>query len=103
MLIDVMSVVAKVVNSILSRSLHHHQFQTLMDEVNKHYGNLLYFSEVVGPCCYVCVCDLQRRIGNFLHQKNLPYANQFSGPRWFTRVALFMDSTVHLNDCIVEL
>ena len=31
---------------ILSCSLNHLQFQALMDEVNVHYGDLLYFSEV---------------------------------------------------------
>ncbi|KAG0727272.1 General transcription factor II-I repeat domain-containing protein 2 [Chionoecetes opilio] len=46
-LTDVMSVVVKVVNSILSRSLNHRQFQALTDEVNAHYGDLLYFCEVL--------------------------------------------------------
>ena len=45
-LVGVMSVVVKVVNSILSRSLNHRQFQALMDEVNVHYNHLLYFCEV---------------------------------------------------------
>ena len=38
-LVDVMSVVVKVVNSILSRSLNHHQFQALVDEVDVQYGD----------------------------------------------------------------
>ncbi|XP_076039321.1 general transcription factor II-I repeat domain-containing protein 2-like [Oratosquilla oratoria] len=45
-LVDVMSVVVKVVNSILSRSLNHRPFQILMDEVNVHYNDLLYLCEV---------------------------------------------------------
>ena len=45
-LVDVMSVVVKVVNSILSRSLNHRQFQGLVDEVDVQYGDLLYFCEV---------------------------------------------------------
>ena len=44
-LVDVMSVVVNVINSILSRSLHHRQFQALVDEVNVQYGDLLYFCE----------------------------------------------------------
>ena len=39
-LVDVMSVVVKVVNSILSRSLNHRQFQALVDEVDVQYGDL---------------------------------------------------------------
>ncbi|KAG0716710.1 Cytosolic Fe-S cluster assembly factor NUBP1 [Chionoecetes opilio] len=45
-LTDVTSVVVKVVNSILSRSLNHRQFQALTDQVNAHCGDLLYFCEV---------------------------------------------------------
>ena len=40
-LVDVMSVVVKVVNSILSRSLNHRQFHALVDEVDVQYGDLL--------------------------------------------------------------
>ena len=40
-LVDVMSVVVKVVNSILSRSLNHRHFQALVDEVDVQYGDLL--------------------------------------------------------------
>ena len=40
-LVDVMSVVVKVVNSILSRSLNHRQFQAQVDEVDVQYGHLL--------------------------------------------------------------
>ena len=47
-LVDVMSVVVKAVNYILSRSLNHRQFQSLMDEV-ENYGDLLYFSEMRWP------------------------------------------------------
>ena len=40
-LVDVMSVVVKVVNSILSQSLNHRQFQALVDEIDVQYGDLL--------------------------------------------------------------
>ncbi|XP_076058534.1 general transcription factor II-I repeat domain-containing protein 2A-like [Oratosquilla oratoria] len=49
--LDVMSVVVKVVDPILSRSLSHHQLQVLMDKVNVHYSDLLYFCKVCWLSC----------------------------------------------------
>ncbi|KAG0718983.1 General transcription factor II-I repeat domain-containing protein 2 [Chionoecetes opilio] len=105
-LTDVMSVVVKVVNSILSRSLNHRQFQTLIDEVNAHYGDLLYFCEVrwlSHGAMLSRVCDLQQEIATFLCQKNLPGADNFSNPQWLARLALLTDITTHLNDLNVKL
>lgn len=45
-LVDVISITVKVVNAILSRSLRHRQFRTLLEEATTHYGDLLYFCEV---------------------------------------------------------
>ena len=43
---DVMKVVVKAVNLILSRGLNHRQFQQLLLEVESQYSDLLYFCEV---------------------------------------------------------
>ena len=105
-LVDVMSVVVKVVNSILSLSLNHRQFQALMDEVNANYGNLLYFCEVRSlsrGAMLSRVCDLQQEIGTFLRQKNLPHADHFADPQWLARLALLMDITTHLNGLNMKL
>uniref|UniRef100_UPI00358E1D8A general transcription factor II-I repeat domain-containing protein 2-like n=1 Tax=Myxine glutinosa TaxID=7769 RepID=UPI00358E1D8A len=105
-LVGVMSVVVKVVNSILSRSLNHRQFQALMDEVNVHYNDLLYFCEVrwlSRGAMLSRVCDLQQEIATFLRQKNLPHADQFSDPRWLARLALLTDITAHLNTLNIKL
>ncbi|XP_076061569.1 general transcription factor II-I repeat domain-containing protein 2-like [Oratosquilla oratoria] len=99
-LVDVMSVVVKVVNSILSRNLNRRQFQVLMDEVNVHYNDLLYFCEVrwlSRGAMLSRLCDLQQEISTFLLQKNPPHADQFSDPRWLARLAMFTDIPVHLN------
>ncbi|XP_076042351.1 general transcription factor II-I repeat domain-containing protein 2B-like [Oratosquilla oratoria] len=99
-LVDVMFVVVKVVNSILSRSLNHGQFQVLMDEVNVHYNDLLYFCEVrwlSRGAMLSRLCDLQQEIATFLRQKNLPHADQFSDPRWLARLVLITGITAHLN------
>ena len=105
-LVDVMSVVVKVVNSILSRSLNHRQFQALVDEVEMQHSDLLYFCEVrwlSRGAMLSRVCDLQKEIATFLRQKNLRYADQFFDRRWFSRLALLTDITTHLNALDVKL
>ncbi|XP_050733317.1 general transcription factor II-I repeat domain-containing protein 2-like [Eriocheir sinensis] len=105
-LVDVMSVVVKVVNSILSHSPNYRQFQVLMNEVNVHYNDLLYFCEVrwlSRGAMLSRVWDLQQDIATFLRQKNLPHAYHFSDPRWLTRLALLTDITTHLNALNVKL
>ena len=105
-LVDVMGVVVKVVNSILSRSLHHRQFQALVDEVNVQYGDLLYFCEVrwlSRGAMLSHVCGLQKEIATFCRQKNLSHADQLFDPRWLARLALLTDITTHLNAINVKL
>ncbi|XP_076035394.1 general transcription factor II-I repeat domain-containing protein 2-like [Oratosquilla oratoria] len=94
--VDVMSVVVKVVNS----SLNHCQFQLLMDEVNVHYNDLFYICEVRWLSRWAtlsCLCDLQQEIATFLHQKNLPHADQLSDTRWLAHLSLLTDITAHMN------
>ena len=83
-LTDVMSVVVKVVNSILPSSLNYRQFQALTHDFNTHYGDLLYFCKV----CWLShgamlsrVCNLQQEIATFHRQKNLPGTYHFSNPQ----------------------
>lgn len=70
--VDVMSVVVKVVNSILSHGLNHRQFRLLLEEVNEHYIDLFFFCEVrwlSRGAMLSRVCDLKQEIANFLQQK----------------------------------
>ena len=64
-LTDLLSIAVKVVNFILSSSLTHSQFSVMTDEVNAHYGNLLYFWDVrwlSQEAMLFRVCDLQQEI-----------------------------------------
>ena len=99
-LVDVMTVVVKVVNSILSCSLNHCQFQALVDEVGVQYGDLLYFCKVrwlSRGAMLSRVCDLHTEIATFLRQKNLHYADHFFDPRWLARLALVGPTDGHHN------
>ena len=104
-LVDIMSVVVKVVNSILYRSLNHRQFQAVVDEVNVQYGDLLYFCEVrwlSRGAILTRVCGLQKEIATFRRQKNLSHADQLFDLRWLARLALLTDITTHLKTLNVK-
>jgi hypothetical protein len=105
-LADVMSVVIKVVNSLLSSSLKHRRFRALLDEVNAEYGDLLYFSQVrwlSRAAVLSRVCELQWEIAAFLEENGLPYAENFSDKKWLARLAFLTDMTSHLNTLNVNL
>ena len=72
-LVDVMSVVVKVVNAILSRSLNHRKFQALVDEVDMQYGDLLakFAGWVEEHCCPVCA-TCRRRSPPFFVRRIFP-------------------------------
>ena len=74
-LVDVMSVVVKVVNSILSRSLNHCSRHWLTRSTCSTAICFKYFCEVrwLGRGALMSrVCDLQKEIATFLRQMNLP-------------------------------
>ena len=103
---DVMGVVVKAVNSILSRSLNHRQFQALLDEAEAAYGDLLYFCEVRWLSrgrMLARVWDLRSEIADFLEQKRLPFAAEFRDPVWLGQLAFLADITQELNVLNVRL
>ena len=71
---DVMKVVVKTVNIILSRGLNHRQFRNLLDEIESQYSDLLYFCEVrwlSRGAMLERVFDLREEIALFLEEKNV--------------------------------
>lgn len=99
-LVDVMSVVVKSVNAILSGSLKHRQFQALLEEASANYGDLVYFCEVRWLSrgnMLARVFELHVEIGTFLAQKKLPNAALFTDPSWIAQLAFLADLTGHLN------
>ena len=73
-LVDVMSVVVKVVNSILSRSLNHRQFQTLVVEVDVQFALLLQSSlaESMSHACCPVYATCRRRSPPFFVRRLFP-------------------------------
>uniref|UniRef100_A0A8C4WQP7 HAT C-terminal dimerisation domain-containing protein n=1 Tax=Eptatretus burgeri TaxID=7764 RepID=A0A8C4WQP7_EPTBU len=81
---EVMGVVVKVVNFIISRGLNHRQVRDFLEAAKAQYGDLLYHCEV--RC-------LSR--GSMLAR--------FSDPDWFSRLAFLTDLFHHLNELNLQL
>jgi hypothetical protein len=96
---DVMDVVVKAVNVILSRGLNHRQFRQLLSEAENQYGDLLYFCDVrwlSRGAMLERVYALREDIATFLESKNVN-ATEFRDPKWLSRLAFLVDLTSHLN------
>jgi hypothetical protein len=102
---DVMDVVVKAVNVILSRGLNHRQFRQLLSEAENQYGDLLYFCDVrwlSRGAMLERVYALREDIATFLESKNLN-ATEFRDLKWLSRLAFLVDLTSHLNHLNLQL
>ena len=78
----VMSIVVKIVNTILSRSLNHRQFQELLNEIKAQHTDLKYFCEVRWLSRGTMLerfFELLKEIQDFLVNKGMDYP-QLSDP-----------------------
>ena len=102
---DVMSMVVKTVNLILSRGLNHRQFRQLLLEAESQYGDLLYFCNVRWLSrgdMLLRVYQLKEEIVTFLEQKKLN-ASEFRDQNWICNLAFLVDVTSHLNKLNLQL
>ena len=102
---EVMNVVVKVVNLILSKGLKHRQFQQLLLEVDSQYSDLLYFCEVRWLSRGKMLerfFELLNEINIFLEMKNIGRP-ELRDPAWVANLAFLVDITAHLNDLNLRL
>ena len=102
---EIMKVVVKVVNLILSRGLNHRQFQQLLLEVDAQHSDLLYFCEVRWLSRGKMLdrfFELLKEINEFLVMKNIDMP-QLRDPVWIANLAFLVDITAHLNDLNLKL
>ena len=100
-LTEVMSIVVKVVNSVLASSMNHRLFHAFLEEVNAHYGDLIYLCEVRWLLCGKMlerVFELRAELVDFLAECNLPSADLLADSKWLAKLALLTDVTERLND-----
>ena len=102
---DIMAVLLKTVNFILSRGLNHRQFQEFLKKTEAEYGDLTYFSNVRWLSCGKVlerVYALREEISIFLEiikQDNY----HFQDPQWIVKLAFLVDITTHMNTLNLEL
>ena len=92
---NIMDVVVKTVNFILSRGLNHRQFRQLLLEAESQYGDLLYLCNVRWLSrgdMLQRVCRLREKIATFLEQKNINAA-EFCDQKWVCNLAFLVDVT----------
>ena len=104
-LTEVMSVVIKIVNKILSNSLNHRQFQQLLFEVNAQHTDLKYLCEVrwlSRGAMLESFFELRNEIREFLDKKGESFP-QLSDPEWISKLAFLIDVTKYLNELNLSL
>ncbi|XP_069502334.1 general transcription factor II-I repeat domain-containing protein 2-like [Ambystoma mexicanum] len=101
----VMTVVLKMVNSIRARSLQNRLFKSLLDEMDAHYGFLLFHTEVRwlsrGKVLQRFL-DLLPEIIVFLEGRG-EQVEQLSNPKWLSDLAFLNDLPSKLNALNLEL
>ena len=102
---NIMDVVLKTVNFILSRGLNRRQFRQLLLETESQYGDLLYFCNVYWLSrgdMLQRVYRLREEIATFLEQKNINAA-EFRDQKWVCNLAFLVNVTSHLNKLNLQL
>ena len=104
-IVEVMSVIVKAVNLVLSHALNHRQFKDLLAEADAQYGDLLY-------CCEVRwlsrgkmlerAYELREELASFLETKGFDFP-QLRDPQWCQDFAFLVDLTAHMNQLNTQL
>ena len=102
---EVVDVVVKTVNLILSRELNHRQLKQFLVLTQAEFGDLTYFCNVRwlsrGKMLQRFYA-LREEIATFLISKN-KHVSHFHDPHWVSRLGFLVDITTHLSDLNLKL
>jgi len=102
---DVMNIVVKTVNKIRANSLNHREFQSLLDEVDAQYSDVLYHSEVR----WLSRGIVLKRFYDLIHEIDLFMINkgkqilELSDPDWIFNLSFLINITAYLNELNLKL
>ena len=102
---EVMQVVVKIVNIILSRGLNHRQFRKFLEEIDAQHSDLKYFCDVRWLSrgnMLERFFNLLNEVKDFLIMKGEDFP-QLCDPEWIANLAFLVDITKHLNKLNVRL
>jgi len=101
----IMTVVIKTINIIRSHGMVHRQFKEYCKELDIHYGDLIYFSNVRWLSRGKCLkrfLQLKNEIDLFMTLRN-ETVSELSDPNWLVDLCFLVDITSHLNDLNLRL
>uniref|UniRef100_A0ABM5FVD0 General transcription factor II-I repeat domain-containing protein 2A-like n=1 Tax=Pogona vitticeps TaxID=103695 RepID=A0ABM5FVD0_9SAUR len=102
---NVMQVVIKAVNFIMSKGLNHCQFQEFLKFMDAEYEDIIYFSEVRWLSqgkMLARIYDLRNEIKSFMEYKT-KCVPELDNENWLTDLAFLVDLTTHLNELNMHL
>ena len=102
---NVMDIVVKAVNQILSRGLNNRQFRQFLLDTEAEYGDLVHFSIVRWlrrGSTLKRILALHNEVVIFLQSKSVD-ASHFRDPDWLASLAFLVDITSHLNNLNIQL
>ena len=103
---DIMSVVVKLVNTVLARPLNHRIFKQMCEAAEADYGDLLYHTEVPWLSrgnVLKRVFALRHEIVSFVCERGLKDFQEFSDEVWLCRFGFLTDISSHLNEINLKL
>ncbi|XP_075217838.1 general transcription factor II-I repeat domain-containing protein 2-like [Lycorma delicatula] len=98
-LCKVMELVINIINSMVAKALHHHQFKEFLIELESEYADLLLHNKVRWLSrgnVLKCFSSLFTEIQTFLFEKNINYA-ELTNELWIQKFYFMVDVTAHLN------